>query len=642
MKKKILLFVLAFAMIFTSLVSVAHAEETGTEEPEGFVCTCPTCTGTEAGLRSDAEITECQGQKYINIAPSAKIVDVANTHWHFMGGIEPINRLTDGDWHYGVLSPSGGPWQSFAMKFEEPNSVDKLVFVVDNYGQGTNSSGATYTKTATNLDGSDAWNNPTSFIIKITIFTWSETDNAEVQYGDVLQYTVNKSTPVLTVNLDNVNITKIKIDYGRDSTWAINKVLWEVEVWSNQVFHNWTLNEDAIITAPTCTTEGVGGYTCNCGATLANATIPALGHKGNGVWTVEDAIPEVPAVPHDPPVQDDPATEDVDESIKTPAVPAVPEKCYQGCANPGCNEKLDYGTHSYSSDCDLACNKCAKTRESSTAHFYLADCQEACANCGEKRDTTVAHTYDHACDAQCNMCMTAREIEHVYTDCEDTECNSQNADGTIKCGATRTAPGHTWDNACDNECNGCGAANPDYAAGHFYDNCDDTVCNECEFTRAAVAHIYDNCDDTGCNTCGMTRTAVAHVYDNACDGTCNNCTVTRTPADHVYDNACDATCNVCSAARTPAAHVYDNDCDKTCNVCSAERTVADHVYGEEFEESEAGTKVYTCSICGAKNDSGEKTGLGGGAIAGIVIGSVAVVGGGGFAAWWFIFKKKAI
>ena len=629
MKKKILLFVLAFAMIFTSLVSVAHAEDG--DEPEGFVCSCPACTGAEAGLRSDAEITKCQGQQYLNIAPSAKIVDVTSDNkdyeWHFWDGFDhlnpSINKMVDGDWHYGVLSSARQPWWKFSMAFEEENCVDEIVLVLDGWGQGSSSRGKTYTSTYTNLDD----RNGTDYTMEVTLYTWDETTSAEVQYGEKLTYTINKSTPVLKIDVDNINLTKISFNYGRNGEWVLNKVIWEIEVWSNQAFHNWTVNENAIITAPTCTTEGVGGYTCNCGATLANATIPALGHKGNGQWTVEPAVPAV---------EDDPATEDVDETAA-----AIPEKCYQGCANTGCTEKLDYGTHSYSSECDLTCNKCSKARESSAAHFYLADCQEACNNCGEARETTVAHTYDHACDSQCNMCMTTRETEgHVYTDCADTECDSQNADGTIKCDGARTAPGHTWDNACDNECNACGAANPDYVAGHTYDNCDDTVCNECEFERTALAHIYDDCDDTGCNTCGMTRTAVAHTYDNACDANCNTCNKARTPADHVYDNACDATCNVCNAARTPADHAYDNACDKTCNVCNAERTVADHAWGE-WAENEEGYEERTCANCGVK-ETGDKAGLGGGAIAGIVIGSVAVVGGGGFAAWWFIFKKKAI
>ncbi len=38
----------------------------------------------------------------------------------------------------------------------------------------------------------------------------------------------------------------------------------------------------------------------------------------------------------------------------------------------------------------------------------------------------------------------------------------------------------------------------------------------------------------------------------------------------------------------------------------------------------------------------EKTGLPGGAIAGIVVGSVLVLGGGGFALWWFVFRRRFV
>ena len=47
-----------------------------------------------------------------------------------------------------------------------------------------------------------------------------------------------------------------------------------------------------------------------------------------------------------------------------------------------------------------------------------------------------------------------------------------------------------------------------------------------------------------------------------------------------------------------------------------------------------------------KPDSSEKVeqpkkGLSGGAIAGIVVGSVVVLGGGGFAIFWFVIRKKS-
>ena len=74
---------------------------------------------------------------------------------------------------------------------------------------------------------------------------------------------------------------------------------------------------------------------------------------------------------------------------------------------------------------------------------------------------------------------------------------------------------------------------------------------------------------------------------------------------HKYDNACDADCNTCGEVRTPAEH-YSENADGKCDVC-----------GESFK-------------------------LSGGAVAGIVTGSVSAIGGGGFALWWFVFRKKRL
>ncbi len=72
---------------------------------------------------------------------------------------------------------------------------------------------------------------------------------------------------------------------------------------------------------------------------------------------------------------------------------------------------------------------------------------------------------------------------------------------------------------------------------------------------------------------------------------------------HKYDNACDGDCNTCGKTRTPAEHV-DADKNNACDEC-----------GESFE-------------------------LSGGAIAGIVIGSLLILGGGGFVVYWFVIRKK--
>lgn len=94
------------------------------------------------------------------------------------------------------------------------------------------------------------------------------------------------------------------------------------------------------------------------------------------------------------------------------------------------------------------------------------------------------------------------------------------------------------------------------------------------------------------------------------------------------------TCSVCGAELLSQeeipmiGHEYDHACDATCNTCGEERAPADHVDGDENK---------ACDICGAELP---KDGVSGGAIAGIVMGSVAVVGLGGFSIFWFVIKKK--
>ena len=62
-------------------------------------------------------------------------------------------------------------------------------------------------------------------------------------------------------------------------------------------------------------------------------------------------------------------------------------------------------------------------------------------------------------------------------------------------------------------------------------------------------HTYDNACDAECNVCSEIREVGDHVYDNACDASCNNCDDIREVGDHVYDGAQDAECNECGYVR---------------------------------------------------------------------------------------------
>ena len=70
----------------------------------------------------------------------------------------------------------------------------------------------------------------------------------------------------------------------------------------------------------------------------------------------------------------------------------------------------------------------------------------------------------------------------------------------------------------------------------------------------------------------------------------------------------------------------------------------DGVVAKEPTTNEDGVKTYECPICGVTKDESiaklTTEGLSGGAIAGIAVGSTAVVGTGGFSLFWFVIKKK--
>ena len=87
-----------------------------------------------------------------------------------------------------------------------------------------------------------------------------------------------------------------------------------------------------------------------------------------------------------------------------------------------------------------------------------------------------------------------------------------------------------------------------------------------------------------------------------------------------------------TAKAPPAGKVFKGWKDASGNIVSTEKNYTFTVTGETTL-----TAVYEDmpEVKPAKND-----GLSGGAIAGIVIGSVAVLGIGGFTIYWFVVRKK--
>ena len=94
-------------------------------------------------------------------------------------------------------------------------------------------------------------------------------------------------------------------------------------------------------------------------------------------------------------------------------------------------------------------------------------------------------------------------------------------------------------------------------------SCKDTArCSVCGigYGKLSTVHTYDNACDGECNVCKVKRTPAAHKYDNACDKECNVCKATR-KISHTYDNECDTECNVCKAKRS-VSHSYKESTTK--------------------------------------------------------------------------------
>ena len=92
---------------------------------------------------------------------------------------------------------------------------------------------------------------------------------------------------------------------------------------------------------------------------------------------------------------------------------------------------------------------------------------------------------------------------------------------------------------------------------------------------------------------------------------------------------------------------YKSDADNHWNECSCgdKANVAPHADTNNDEKCDACGYAMPASgntVSGTDDPTDDKDGLGAGAIVGIVVGVLAVLGGGGFALYWFVLKKKPI
>ncbi|MBQ3041369.1 MAG: DUF2613 domain-containing protein, partial [Clostridia bacterium] len=137
----------------------------------------------------------------------------------------------------------------------------------------------------------------------------------------------------------------------------------------------------------------------------------------------------------------------------------------------------------------------------------------------------------------------------------------------------------------------------------------------------------DSDSNGACDTCGyaMGTTPPPHTHSHGSEW--------KTDANEHW-NEC-----ACGDKANKAAHTDSNN-DGKCDTCEYQMTNGGG--NTETPDNPDNPNNTPDNPNNTPDDpSDDKDGLGAGAIVGIVIGSVAVVGIGGFALFWFVIKKKS-
>ena len=203
-----------------------------------------------------------------------------------------------------------------------------------------------------------------------------------------------------------------------------------------------------------------------------------------------------------------------------PATDGHKYECYYEIA-PTCGQN---GAYFY--QC-LQCGDSYEEYPSATGnHTYDNDCDDNCNTCGEPREPGE-HQYYYDCDTDCRVCgeLTRPEAIHVSNarPCLDGVC-------LYGCGTAMPATdGHKYE--CFYE-----QAPTCSQSGAYYYQCVQCGDSYEEYPSATGNHTYDNACDANCNTCGDVRDVPGHTdADNS--GRCDSCRILMQPAKICFATA---------------------------------------------------------------------------------------------------------
>ncbi|ESU40284.1 Variant-specific surface protein, partial [Giardia duodenalis] len=314
--------------------------------------------------------------------------------------------------------------------------------------------------------------------------------------------------------------------------------------------------------------------------------------------------------------------------------------------------------------CPIAdCASCDKENVCATCDNgkYLTPTGQCVDGCGKLGGYYADNNVCQPCDPSCASCSTAGADKCLscpagkvlrYTSesningggsCVD-ECRA-NTDGCVDCGAV--IGGSKYCSKCSEASqaplNGDCAANT--ARTKFCTNASNGACTQC-------ANGYFLLDGGCYQTSRQPGSQMCTQADS--NGQCSQCANTLSPSNGVCP-ACPAGCSTCSGSSTCTACLAGYYLDSTASKCvkcsenstNGSNTITGVKDCVSCKEPSGASGTVTCYVTqtptvNPADPSVNKTGLSSGAIAGISVAVIAVVGGlVGFLCWWFICRGKA-
>ena len=332
--------------------------------------------------------------------------------------------------------------------------------------------------------------------------------------------------------------------------------------------HTW--DSGKVTKQPNCKDTGEKTFTCTgCGHTKTE-TVAKTNDHSYGKWTKVDDNTHKHTCSVCSKEETASHTWDNGKVTKQPNCIETGEKVYTctGCGHTKTETLPKTTTHNYGKwtkvDDNTHKHTCADCKKEETAtHTWnkgvvtkSPTCKSegvktyTCTGCGHTKTEVVpkmtTHTYDHACDPDCNICGVKRTTSHSY---ESAWSKNQN--------------GH-W-----HKCAVCGEKNDEAAhvPGPEATETDAQTCTVCGYVIApALGHEHSYAEE-------WTSDETGHWY--ACAG--------------------------CEEPGSFAEHEFDNDCDPDCAVCGYAREI-EHTYGTAWD-TDGTNHWHTCTVCGEKSEA---------------------------------------